>query len=183
MERLIIDTETTGFSPRFNRVLTVGMLLVDVEKDFLNIIDSNHVLIKHQSYNANPDSLRVNKINLKKHHKVADEPAVACKKINTFLLQNKLSKTPLVGHNVNFDLSFLNSLFAQGKSNHRFSNEFIDTMYLWNYLKKNRMVPFHLRNDLETVANFFEIDYTKAHDALEDCHITAKVYHKMLGLV
>jgi len=183
MEKLVIDTETTGFSPRYNRVLTVGLLLVDVEKDFLNIIDSNHILVKHNSYNANPDSLRINKINLQKHHEVADEPKIACKKINAFLLKNKLDKTPLVGHNVNFDLSFLNSLFNQGKLNHGFSDKFIDTMYLWNYLKKNRIIPFHLRSDLGTVANFFEIDYSRAHDALEDCHITAKVYRKMLGFL
>jgi len=43
-------------------------------------------------------------------------------------------------------------------------------------------VPIHLRGNLATVANYFDIDYTKAHDALADCHITAQVYHKMLQI-
>lgn len=176
----MIDTETTGLSPRFNKVLTVGMLLVDIEKDFLKILDSNHFLVKHDCYNANPDALKINGINLEKHHKIAEPPKKVCEKINKFIDEKSLHKTKIVGHNFHFDKGFLNCLFNQGKSIPKFHSEHEDTMYLWRNLQKSGSVPFHLRSNLQTLAEFFRIDYTKAHDALADCEITARVYHKML---
>ena len=56
-----------------------------------------------------------------------------------------------------------------------------DTMWMWRNLQKNNLVPCG-RSNLQTVANHFQIDYSKAHDALADCHITAKVYHELINI-
>lgn len=182
MKRLIIDTETTGLSPRFNKTLTVGMLLIDVEKDFLEILDENHIFIKHDNYNSTKEAMKVNKIDLKQHDIHAVPPTNACIKINSFIDKNSLRETPLVGHNLHFDKGFLSALFDQGESLSKFHHQSEDTMYIWRNHQKLGNVPFGLRSSLQEIANFFKIDYMKAHDALADCHITAKVYHKLLKL-
>ncbi|MDP2947406.1 MAG: 3'-5' exonuclease [Nanoarchaeota archaeon] len=183
MKTLVIDTETTGLSPKYNKTLTVGMLLIDVEKDFLEIMDSNHIFIKHENYSIDPMALKINKISIGEHHKIALAPSVACKKINQFVEKNNLKETPLLGHNLNFDKGFLDALFRQGNSSPKFFREYIDTMHIWKHLKRKNIVSWELRSNLQTLAEFFSIDYSNSHDALQDCHITAKVYNKMLGII
>ena len=182
MKRLVIDTETTGLSPNYNKTLTVGMLLVDVEKDFLDILDSNHFFIKHSNYNSSPEAQAVHKINIEKHDKIAIPPQEACQKINSFIEKNELQKTPLVGHNFQFDRGFLNALFDQGETNHKFHYKYEDTMWIWRNLQRAGSVPYHLNSTLKTLADFFKVDYTKAHDALADCNITAEIYRKLMSL-
>ncbi|MDH3353413.1 MAG: 3'-5' exonuclease [Nanoarchaeota archaeon] len=182
MKRLVIDTETTGLSPRFNKTLTVGMLLIDVEKNFLKILDENHIFIKHDNYNATKGAMAVNKIDLAQHNLHAVPPKKACIQINSFIEKNSLHETPLVGHNLHFDKGFLNALFDQGESFSKFHHQSEDTMFIWRNHQKLGNVPFGLRSSLQEVANFFNLDYARAHDALADCHITAKVYHNMLKL-
>jgi ribonuclease T len=182
MNRLILDTETTGLSPRFNKTLTVGLLLIDVEKNHLNILDQDHIFIKHKNYNSSKEALKVNKIDLEQHTLKAVHPPKACNQINSFLKNNHATQTPIVGHNIHFDKGFLNALFRQGDSAYPFSEESIDTMRIWRQLQKQDLIPRHLRSTLGHLATHFDIDYTKAHDALADCHITAQVYHEMLKL-
>ena len=136
MERLVIDTETTGLSPRFNSLLTVGMLHIDVEKDFLKILDSSHIFIRHLSGSVNPQALKVNKINIEEHNKTAITPNSACKQINQFIDKNSLHKTLLVGHNLHFDRGFLSALYVKEHQDPIFHHEHEDTMYIWRNLQK-----------------------------------------------
>lgn len=182
MRRLVIDTETTGLSPNYNKVLTVGMLLVDVEKKHLKILDSNHIFVKHKDYNASSSALKVNGIDLEEHHKIGITPKKACNEINTFINKNLLRETPLVGHNISFDRRFLNALFDQGESLSKFHHESEDTMFIWRSLQNQNKVPCILNSKLGTIASHFNIDYQKAHDALADCHITARVYHNLIKI-
>ena len=183
MRRLVIDTETTGLSPNIHKTLTVGMLLIDVEQDFLDILDSSHLLIKHDEWVIDPAALKVNKINIEEHSKRAIYPNLACKQINNFIETNELANTPLLGHNVSFDRGFLRELFHQGKSIPKFHPSQIDTMHLWNDLKRKGQIPWNTRSNLQTLADYFKIDYAGAHDALADCHITARVYQNLLKIM
>lgn len=180
---MVLDLETTGLSPRYNKVLTVGMLHIDVEKDFLKIRNKKQILVKHEDYAVNPKALEINKINLVEHHKIASEPFKACNQINKFIIKNNLESRPVLGHNIIFDIRFLNELFRQGNSVPAFSHDFVDTMHMWSALKRKNIISFNLKNSLQTLANYFEIDYSKSHSALGDCHITANVYKKMLDLI
>lgn len=181
MERLVIDTETTGLSPMNNQILTVGMLLVDVEKKFLEIRDSSHVKVKYYGGPVNPFALKINKISLSTHNLSAIDPRTACKRINKFILKNNLEETPILGHNVAFDRRFLNSLFERENQVQKLHHIHEDTMEIWKNLQRKGIVPEGKRN-LKTVSKHFNVDYSQAHDALADCHITARVYHKMACL-
>lgn len=182
MIRLILDTETSGLSSLKHKTLTVGMVAADIEENYLDILGESHIFIKHDEYNANPFALRVNKINLEEHHKIGITPKKACENINTFIKTNKLLKTPLVGHNIPFDMNFIKALFQQGKTSCKLHYELEDTRNMWKRLQYLQKVPTDSRARLKDLANHFQIDYSKAHDALADCHITAKVYQKMLQL-
>ena len=182
MNRLIIDTETTGLSPNFNKTLTVGLLLIDVEKTHLNILDQGHIFVKHDNYNSNREAMKVNKIDIEQHDLLAVHPQKACDQINSFVKKNSIHQTPIVGHNIGFDKGFLSALFQQGETDSLIHTESEDTMQIWRGLQKQDVIPSHLRATLGTLADHFNIDYTKAHDALADCHITAKVYHNLLKL-
>ena len=183
MHRLIIDTETTGLSPRFNKTLTVGLLLVDVESAHLNILNQNHIFVRHDHYNSNKEAMKINKINLEQHDLHAVPPTKACNQINSFIQQNSCPTVPIVGHNIGFDKAFLSALFQQGETQPLFHHQSEDTMQIWRKLQRQKLAPPHLRATLGAVANHFEIDYTKSHDALADCHITAQVYYEMLKLI
>lgn len=182
MLRLILDTETTGLSPTRNQVLTIGLLATDINKTRIRILDSDHIFIKHLRYDTSPMAMAVNKINLDQLNKTGVTPINACKKVNDFLKSNGLHKTTIVGHNIAFDKNFLSNLFQTQNQALPFHNEHEDTMWMWKSLQKQSLVPSHLRANLQALADHFQIDYTKAHDALADCHITVKVYHKMLKL-
>lgn len=181
MKRLILDTETTGLSPRFNKTLTVGLVLADFKPKTFKILNQDHIFIKHSQYNANPFAMRINKINLEHHHKIAIPACKACNQINSFIKKNKALTTPLVGHNLRFDNNFLSALFNNEDIQPLFHHEQEDTMQIWKNLQKQNIVP-QGKASLKTVASHFEIDYSNAHDALADCHITAQVYHKMLKI-
>jgi len=129
-----------------------------------------------------PLAVGVNKIDIESHNLYAVEPKKACKQINTFLKKNSCQSLPITWHNIHFDKAFLKSLFDQGEQKYPFKEDSIDTMRIWRNLQKQELVPSHLRATLGHLANHFDIDYEKAHDALADCHITAQVYHKMLKL-
>ena len=182
MNRLIIDTETTGLSPRFNKTLTVGLLLINPSKPKLQILNQAHIFVKHNNYNSNTEAMKVNKIDIEQHNLQAVHPQKACNQINSFLKNNNAQQTPIVGHNIHFDKGFLNALFQQGETDSLLHTESEDTMRIWRDLQKQNVIPNHLRATLGTLAEHFDIDYTKAHDALADCHITAKVYHQLLKL-
>lgn len=181
MLRLVMDTETTGLSPRFNKILTVGMLLIEVSEDSFEVIDEAHIFVKHDIYSSNASAMKVNGINLVEHDKIAVVPKIACEQINSFIEKHKIRDVLLVGHNFHFDRRFLAALFDQGESISKLNTEHEDTMRIWRELKKCGKVPDDLRSNLGTIAEYFDIDYTHAHDALADCHITARVYHKLLG--
>lgn len=182
MNRLIIDTETTGLSPTRNQVLTIGLLATNINHQRIKILDCDHIFIKHKIYDTSPRAMSINKIDLNSLNKNGVTPIQACKKVNDFLNSNNFNKTPIVGHNIAFDKNFLRNLFAKQNQNLPFHHESEDTMWIWKSLQQQNLVPSHLRRNLQTVASHFNIDYTKAHDALADCKITAQVYHKMLKL-
>ena len=85
-------------------------------------------------------------------------------------------------HNLRFDKGFISALFSQGNILPKFYQKSEDTMYIWREHQKNGDIPLGLKSNLKEITNFFRIDYTKAHDALADCHITARVYQQLLKL-
>ena len=184
MRGLIIDTETTGLSHNFNQVLTVGMLLADIDERGVDLIDSDHIKVKHERYNVSGLALKINGIDLKEHDKIGVNPKKACLLINKFVIRNKLKdiSAPMIGHNIRFDIRFLRQLYFETKKDYMLDLEIIDTRDLWIDLRNRGIVPGHLKGNLRAVSEHLDVSYDGAHDALNDCMITANVLHKMMVL-
>ncbi|MGK0208993.1 MAG: DNA polymerase III epsilon subunit-like protein [Patescibacteria group bacterium] len=182
MERLVIDSETTGLSRNQHQLLTLGMLLVDVSKDHLEVIDSRHLFVRHDEYNVDRFATAVHGINIAEHNKIGIDTNQACRAVEHFIDEHSLRITPILGHNVHFDVGFLTTLFEEEGRSYPIHTEKDDTMYMWRRLKKQGAVKSFGDSKLGTIARYFDIDYTKAHDALADCEITAKVFHRLLGI-
>jgi len=182
MERLVIDTETGGLRPREHSLLSVGMLFVDVTSKRLNFIDEAHIFVRHNEYNVSRMALRINGINLEQHHKVGVSTDNACNKINSFVKKNVLYDTPILGHNVHFDVSFISSLFEGERLKYPFCRAKDDTKFIWQKYKRRGLLSPFTNAKLGTIADHFDIDYSDAHDALEDCKITAKVFQKLMEM-
>lgn len=178
----MIDCETSGLSSQKNKVLTVGLLHAEITKSRLRIFDEEHIKIRHAQYNPSGLALKINKINLDEHHKVAIQPSKACQRINEFLNKNALFNAPVLGHNVLFDYRFLEALHKQGNADFLINTEYVDTMMMWRDLKKKNVVPNSSKSSLKHVSKFFGVSYNGAHDALVDCKITAEVYRNLLRL-
>jgi len=182
MERLVIDTETGGLRPYEHSLLTVGMVFVDVTPNKVSFLDEKHILIKHDEYNVGKTALRINGINLIEHDKTAIYPDKAIGEINAFVKKHWLHETPILGHNVHFDVSFLNAMCEQWRQKYPFCRTRDDTRYIWEGLKREGLVNPFKNSKLGTLAEHFGVDYSGAHDALADCKITAKCFHEMMKI-
>jgi DNA polymerase III alpha subunit (gram-positive type) len=182
MKKLVIDTETTGLKTYEHQVLTVGMVLIDVTPKKLKFIDESHLHVKYDEYNVSKMAMAVNKINLKEHHKIGISSEKACDKMHEFVDKNILYDTPVLGHNIGFDIRFLNAMFDIDKKRYPFCSQKEDTMYIWRKFKKDGLISPFSNAKLGTIANYFDIDYSKAHDAIADCKITAKCFHGMIQM-
>ena len=77
----------------------------------------------------------------------------------------------VVGHNfTTFDSKFLEDAYVKELHCH-FPNDFIDTLFL-----ARNVLPDGQRNSLQYLSKKYDIDYTKAHRAVEDCRINHQVY-------
>lgn len=182
MRRLVLDIETTGLSPVNNQILTVGMVMADFNKNRFKVVNSQHIKIKHDKYKVSGIALKINKINLKDHHKEGVSSESAIDMINEFYKKNYCDNHPVLGHNLMFDLRFLENLYKTNNQDLILGSEYIDTMILWRELRNRGVVPGHLKASLKVLAKYFNVDYQNAHNAVSDCHITAEVYHKLINL-
>ncbi len=180
MKRLFVDTETTGLSAAKHQVLTVGMLIVDMDKDKMEVIDKKEISIKHVDYIVQPMALKINNINLEEHDKKSMDVEEACRSISNFIGKNTLRYEQICGHNINFDIGFLKSLFEPTETAYPFHYLSIDTMSLWFSLINAGKIPKLGFSSLTKIANHYKIGIEGAHGALVDCVITAGVYQKML---
>ena len=182
MEKLVIDTETTGLFPQSHQLLTLGMVLVETDKPKLKFIQERHILFKHDRYNISRTAMKINNINIEEHEKVAAPIPKAISQIQNFLEEFGLHKTPILGHNVHFDQRFITSLFNAQEKRYPFCQDKEDTRYIWQRLNRLGKINPCKNGKLGTIADHFRIDYSKAHNAIDDCKITAKCYHEMMKI-
>lgn len=176
---LIVDTETTGLSPRLHQVLTVGLLLVEFGEESYDIVDERHIFVEYTGTTVDPRAMSIHGIDLKEHNLMAVSESEACRRILHFLETHGFSFDSVVGHNICFDFGFLRKMFERNDCDFCLDEEYIDTMYFWRRLQGQGKVPDFMRSRLRDLAEYFKLDYERAHDALEDCKITAEVFWRM----
>jgi len=162
MDNLVfLDLETTGLDPNLDEIIEFGLVSVDA-----NLQISDKI-----SFLARPT------VAVPEH--VADLTGIDNQMLehSQGLLQisskiNELLKQKiLVGHNIQFDISFLNK---QGLA---LENPYIDTFELSKVL-----LPDLYRYSLKALGKIFGIEEKNSHRALDDAILTYKVFVELLNI-
>lgn len=160
----VLDLETTGGSPASCEITEIGAVKYrggDLVGSFQTLVDPGLPI---------PPSITI--LTGITQAMVIDAPEIA---VALPALLEFIGDSVIVGHNVRFDLSFLNAA-ALRLGYGRLSNKSADTASL-----ARRLVRPEIRNlRLHTLAAHFRSPVTPNHRALEDARATAHVFHALL---
>lgn len=160
---VILDVETSGMFPeKGHSVVEVAAQRIEgraVAGQFVSLVKPGPVV--------DAEALAVNGLSLEELSG-APAPEAVIPRLLEFL-----GPDALVGHNLAFDLGFLNAnLEALGKP--RLANPWFDTLDL---AKRLLILPSY---GLQNVANFLKVERSGAHRALADVETTREVLFKLL---
>lgn len=161
----VVDLETTGFSPVSDSIIEIGAISVN-----------NGVIIERYSQLINPCHpipYKIQSLTGITNDMVRDMPTLEEPLLHLYKMMHGY---PVVGHNVRFDMRFLQE---KGKElgidfsldGTRYG---VDTLSLARSVLKNE--PSH---SLQAVANYYGVAKENAHRALDDCEMTLAILNKM----
>ncbi|MCL5008892.1 MAG: 3'-5' exonuclease [Patescibacteria group bacterium] len=159
-----LDIETTGFDPLIEEVLEVGFVFFKTTAEGLKPFQE-WTQVFCPSKPVSPKILGLTGITPKE--------LAAAPQFEEFkdFLQEKLGNAVIVGHNIAFDIKFLENFGL------KFSGGQLDTLELVQWL-----LPSHHSYNLENLMHFFKIPHEEAHRALADAKAALLVLEKLLGL-
>lgn len=161
---IIFDLETTGFG-KDTEIIEISALKVENDK----IIDSFDSLVCPST----PISADITALTGITNDMVNNAPL--CEDILPEFI-DFIGNDTLVGHNITtYDMPILRRL-ALNLLNITISNPIVDTLYL----SKHKLSLDNYK--LITIATYFNIDYSQAHRALNDCYITLDCYLNLKDL-
>ncbi len=160
----IIDIETTGFNPENNDIIEIAAIKyqgnVVVDKYWQLVKPDTGLLPQH-----------ITQLTGITNAMVVDQPPID-EVLPEFV--KFIKNSVIVGHNVSFDLSFLN--YNLKKINRQtIKNPFICTDGL-----ARRIMPDIDSKSLSNLAYHFNIPFKKQHRAMYDAEVTLKVFLKMI---
>lgn len=159
-----LDIETSGFDPLKNEVLEVGMVFFVIEDGAVKITEEYTKVFKPKG-EVQANILALTGISQKELDEA--ESFDGYKKE----LQKKLGGSVIVGHNVVFDIKFLQAFGIE------FSGEVVDTLDLVQFI-----LPTHHSYNLENLMHSFDISHKDAHRALADSRATLKLLESLIGV-
>jgi len=176
---ICFDTECSGLDPTVNNLLTACFIVLNSD---LTELDRLNLSVKHKKYTVNPEAMLVNKIDLKTHNSNA-MPIVECKdKLIKFL--GKYNRLIPIGHNINFDIAFLQTIISKEEYNIYFSYNSIDTISIAYFLKLANKLPDKQACSLVKLTNYFgDYNTENAHDCEKDTEMTIQLIKNFLKLI
>jgi DNA polymerase III subunit epsilon len=163
VEFVVLDVETTGLSPSRHRLIEVGAILMQGDRT-LDVFD--------QLINPGkriPDFIA-------QFTGITQEMVARAPKAENVLpdLLAFIGRRPVVGHNVGFDLGFLN--FETQRIGHFAPTDGIDTIAM-----ARRFLPGVRRPKLDALASRLGVRAHERHRAMGDAQTTADVFRLLLG--
>lgn len=162
----VIDIETTGLSPKKNKIIELAGIKIKNDCEVARFSE----FVKPDDFHENGylnyfirNLTNINDGNLKNARCENDV-------LKDYL--DFIGDDIILGQNIRFDIGFI-SKAAEEKFGIKFENYSVDTMKLGRkFLKLEKY-------SLESLANYYNIDYSHAHRALNDCEITNEVYKNL----
>lgn len=177
MRRVFFDTETTGLSHYANQILTMAMVIYEDDK----IIHEEEFGLKTQKWaRIDQSAMAVHGINITEHNQTALEIDEFCEKVCSILDYHGIEKPKPHGHNVSFDIKFVQSTFRKADKPYPFDMYYEDSLVLARQCRKDGLISVD-NCQLSTLCQLFGLQ-AKYHNALEDTQATAKVYFALLTL-
>lgn len=178
----IFDSETLGLDYEKNQILTLFGMIVNGDTLVIEkTIDLQIVQPMGVPYCVDPVALRINKIDLVKHHfggpakentKICT-PEEADRFISIFLEEeiSRNNRIPMAtGWNVNFDVSFLKQL--GGRSFRYLNKRVLDLQSLVSFLCYTDKLTMEPGSSLVNICEHFTIPTTEHHNAEYDVKMT-----------
>ena len=156
----IIDLETTGLSPTYDSIIEVGGLKIRNNE----IVDTFHTFV-------NPSieiPFFITELTGITNEDVANAPN---QEDSISALLQFIGADVIIGHNVRFDINFLNSTHESLNTK---TEIYSDTMYL-----SRKALSDLGRHRLIDLVNYYNIETGRLHNALEDCKTTKIIYDKL----
>lgn len=162
---VVFDLETTGFSPVKNRIIEIGAVRVENGK----ITDRFSSFVNPQL----PIPYRITQIT-----GITDSMVIDAKKIEEVLPEflSFAKGAVLVGHNVSFDISFINENCKRLGYEADFTT--FDTLGL-----SRTFFPRQARHTLDAVAKTLKIVLDNHHRAVDDAEATAGIFLRFLKML
>jgi DNA polymerase III epsilon subunit-like protein len=186
-----VDVETTGLDPSWNEIVQLACVPLNADLEPLEEVLPFNMFIKPLFEERLAPELQGKK--LYRHCIDHGYPAETVFK----LFEEWHSKLPLsygsygkrnrlvpIGHNYPFDMAFLKTAIGATMYDSLFHFHFRDTMISAAYVNdifafQGKLAPYS-KLSLTQLCQKLEIEQHSAHDALDDCYTTAKVYRKMI---
>ncbi len=167
---VVLDTETTGFNFKKDRILSIGALRI--KNAVIQPKDAFEVFVKQEIFASGTVEIH----GILKQEKTQQLHELEALKILLNLLQNAV----LVAHHTAFDVGMLNHAL-QRNGLPKLKNPTLDTAILYNRsLKKSeRKTEGHF--SLDALAEKYSIPKTDRHTALGDAYITAIAFLHILS--
>lgn len=162
---VVVDLETTGFSPEMNEIIEIGAVKINGGK----ITDKFETYVKPNC----PIPGKIHNLTGIGDLTVQDAPSidVALPEFIDFV-----NGAIIVAHNAPFDISFLTE--KAGNLGIDFQPSSIDTLIL-----SRMLLPRNDRYRLDVVAETLNVTFDKCHRALDDCMIAAEIYLKLIDML
>ena len=166
---VVLDTETTGFDLKKDRILSIGALRI--KDGTIKAKEAFEVFLNQTTF----DSKTVEIHGILKKGKVTQISEVEGLKILLNLLKNGV----LVAHHVRFDVGMINEALKRNGLP-KLLNKELDTAVLFNKSlpRSKRKTEGHY--SLDELCDHFNIPKTDRHTALGDAYITAIAFLRIL---
>ena len=158
---IALDIETTGLDSQNDKIIEIGAVRFsgsEIQEEYNSLINPGKKIPPFISQLTG----------------ITDAMVRGAPPIEVVLdqLVDFVKETPVVGHNVNFDLSFLKK---QGVLKH---NEAIDT-----YEMASVILPAEGRYNLRALGQSLSVPLRATHRALDDTRVTQAIYHLMYQII
>ena len=162
---VVFDIETTGFSPIKNRIIEIGAVKI-----------KNGEIVERFSEFINPQvpiPYKITKLTSITDDMVIDAPTreVIIPKFVEFC-----DGAVLVGHNVGFDISFINQNCKDLGIDADYTT--VDTLWLSRYF-----FPLQAKHTLDAVAKTLNVVLEHHHRAVDDAECTALIFNKFIPML
>ncbi len=164
-EFVSLDLETTGFNPKYARIIEIGAIRIINEK----FVETFSTLV-------NPNTLIPKKIT--DITGITDEMVRDAPTIDTVFPQfiTFLKDSPIVAHNSSFDMGFIKH--AAERFGLCINNPVVDTLQM-----SRIMFPNLDNHKLNTVSSYLQVTLENHHRSMSDSAAAAEIYIKCIKLL